>query len=210
MGYTLQNESIHGLDISLRIPNGILGPSFQFKKPTRRGDIFRFSINNNNNRDQHLRLFFLSRIFELTQNFSPIYYAFPTIANNNELDILSPNFIRNTFFISPLWFPITILDHNVHRVEIDISNNSITVHSKSGKKVSKYLKGFEILDEVIRCYNKSKNIKSLKIAFREINYKKILSDLTEHDKDSLNEYILELSKKRWKSRFNGIIFPQEE
>lgn len=209
MGYTLKNESIHGLDISLNIHNGILGPSFQFKKPRRRGTIFKFSINNNNNRDQHLRLFLLSHVFELIQNYSPIYYALPTIASNNELDILSPNFLRNTFFISPLWFPLSILDHNVHHVEIDTLHNTITVYSKSGKKILNYSKGFQILNDIVRGYNKSKNIKLLKKEFRDINYEKILSNLKVNDKPFLNDYVLDLFKKKWKLGLKGIIFPQE-
>lgn len=209
MGYTLKSESIHGLDISLNIQNGILGPSLQFKKPTRRGNVFKFSINNNNNRDQHLHLFLLSHVFELIQNYSPIYYAFPTIASPNELDILSPNFLRNTFFISPLWFPLSILNHNVHHVEINTSTNTIIVYSKSGEKISNYLKGFKILDDILLGYNKSKNIKLLKEQFKEINHERILYDLIHNDKKFLNKHIEEFFKKKWKLELKGMIFPQE-
>ena len=209
MGYTLKNESIHGLDVSLNVQNSILGPSFQFKKPRRRGNVFRFSINNNNNRDQHLRLYLLSHVFELVQNYSPIYYAFPTISSANELNVLSPNFLRNTFFISPLSFPLSILDFNKHHVKIDTSTSTITVHSKSGTKISNYFKGFQILEEILLGYTKSKNIKLIKERFREINYKNILSDIIYNDRKFVNKHIEKLFNKKWKIGLKGIIFPQE-
>jgi len=210
IGFTLRNERVHGLDVAINLNDGRLGPSYQFKKPTMRQNVYKFSINNNNAHDQHHKLVAWATILRIVQGYSPVFYAFPAIANYNQLSILSPNFLNDTYFVSPLDFPDSILDNHSHVLEIDVNTDSITVSSKSKSKISKFTKGFQSLDWISKSYNKSLDVKLLKTKIMELNEKKVSSFIKEEYKNKISDSFIKLQKKNWKIGLKGLIFPVQD
>lgn len=151
-GFALHHEALNGLDVSVSVPNANIGLGLQFKKPTSmRNGVYKFSINNNCNRDQHEILYGMAELFTiLLGRIPPIYYAFPTIMKD-EIPRITPNFYSNTYLISPLEFPTSIIDGHIHYVKINTRNNHIEVNSKPIK-----ITNFFMADKLISQYSNPK------------------------------------------------------
>ncbi len=142
-GFTLREEFERGLDISINLnPNRSFLLAIQYKKPISEWQgTYRFYINNNSTRDQHIKLFRASLIAP-----NKIYYIFPAIITTQQLYNISPNFLTHCYFIRPMDIPL--LDNHVHTVEIDTQNEIALAFS--GKIEVKPLKWKEIKEFLVR------------------------------------------------------------
>jgi hypothetical protein len=130
-GFTLREEARHGFDSSINLPGTTKFLfSLQYKKPVsvNGGSKYRFEINNNKERDQHISLWMYSHPY------GNIWYAFPLLIYTSELSRQSPYFLDRTCFVNVRDFPSRTLDRNVHIVEID--SQTYTAYVFSNEKTS--------------------------------------------------------------------------
>lgn len=121
-GFTLREEFNRGLDISINLnPNRSFLLAIQYKKPIQ--GTYRFYINNNSTRDQHIKLFRVSLIAP-----NRIFYIFPTIITTQQLYHISPDFLKYCYFLRPTDIPL--FDNHVHTVEIDTRSGTAFVFSE--------------------------------------------------------------------------------
>lgn len=148
-GFTLRHEALVGLDSSINVsPHSSFYMAFQYKKPVLYDSIngiYKFEVNNNKSRNQHLHLIACALLFESIYGIKHIFYAFPPIGDMNHLYSLSPNFLGETFFVYPPTIPF--IDRHVHTVTINVNANTITVNSPrdSPHEVTEFYRGKEIL-----------------------------------------------------------------
>ena len=124
-GFTLREEFDRGLDISINLdPNRSFLLAIQYKKPVSEWYVtYRFYINNNSTRDQHIKLFRASLIAS-----NRIFYIFPTIITTRQLYNISPDFLAHCYFLRPVDIPL--IDNHVHTVEIDTQNEIAFIFSE--------------------------------------------------------------------------------
>jgi len=150
-GLTLRQEAAIGLDISINLPSQARVFGLQFKKPIscKYNQIYRFKINNNIKRDQHLKLYYLSLIFHYIFQRDFIYYSFPCFFDTKQLASSSPNFLKRTFFVNPRVMPIRILDTNIHVVQIDSISARVDIFSNFGKEIE-VIRGDKFIENILR------------------------------------------------------------
>ena len=133
-GFTLRGEARHGFDSSINLP-GTTSFLFalQYKKPiSKSGNRYRFSINSDTHKRQHILLWISSL------QYRNIWYAFPLIIDSLELSRSSPNFLQRTCFVRVQDFPSHTFDRNVHLVEIDANRLIGRVFSSEEEKLPIY------------------------------------------------------------------------
>ena len=133
-GFTLRAEARHGFDSSINLP-GTASFLFalQYKKPiSKSGNIYRFLINSDKRRQQHILLWISSL------RYRNVWYAFPLIIDSLELSRSSPNFLQRTCFVRVQDFPPHTFDRNKHLVEIDTNRFIGRVFSSEEEKLPIY------------------------------------------------------------------------
>ncbi len=199
-GFTLRQEHGTALDVSINLNSGLSISGLQFKKPvSSSAGIYRFEINNNKSRDQHIKLWLLSNAMHQIFKKSLIHYAFPAFFDTHELGRASPNFLPRTYFIDPYFMPFQILDSNIHVVEIDTNNNNAIVFSEPIKM--KILESNDFLDNI----NKKEFTLEI-IKFKELKNVR-LADINFKDVTNIQEYqkIKELIENKWSVKLKGIV-----
>src|SRR3989339_785808 len=162
--------------------------------------IYRFEINNNGKRDQHLKLYLLSSIINRIFNVSLIHYALPAISDTSELAVHSPNFLPRTYFIDPSRMPVETLDNNVHIVEINTHNNTAIVFSEPKRLDILDTKTF--IDNIIGKksileLSKIKELKNVQL-YDYVKYFDVIDSVWQ-------EKLKLLARTSWKLRLKGII-----
>ena len=133
-GFTLRAEAYHGFDSSINLP-GTASFLFalQYKKPiSESGNIYRFLINSDKRRQQHILLWISSL------RYRNVWYVFPLIIDSLELSRSSPNFLQRTCFVRVQDFPSHTFDRNMHLVEIDANRLIGRVFSSEEEKLPIY------------------------------------------------------------------------
>lgn len=123
IGYTVKQEGIHGLDVSIQVPPSTRLLSLQFKKPISRGPSFyTFILNNNKARDQHLRLLATGLMLAMIGKGHAIFYALAPICDLAELQRSMPYLLEVTLFINVLDLPF--LGFRSCRLRVDVRRYS--------------------------------------------------------------------------------------
>jgi len=186
-GFTIKEESRTGLDISIRLDqNRNFLSAFQYKKPISKSESsYRFYINNNSTRDQHVKLLIAS---DRAPN--RVFYVFPAIIDTCELYEASPDFLEYCYFVKPE--DIRIFDNHVHIVDINVRTGRASVFSKERQQVNTYrwedVKGFLKKEKMI-------TIKTLRAEFKKFTFEMIMN------KYQIKENIIKNPKLRLSTGF---------
>lgn len=125
-GFTLNAETVNGLDSTIEGPNNATMLAFQFKKAYQRvNTTFWFHFNNNRRCDQHS----LVHAAQMMSGSPSVFYALPAFENIPHLARHSPRFLNNTFFINPIDID-PINDGQIHQIELDTRHLTYVVHSE--------------------------------------------------------------------------------
>jgi len=199
-GFTLRYEGVRGLDSSIELPTGSFLIALQFKKfkPEQTNilnRIWAFEINNNDRRDQHLKLL-ISAYLLGTNN---VYYAFPLI-DSSIIRRISPNFLNRTCFARIIDFPAQTFNNKTHLVYIQEPCRCIRIRSEKG--VIKLLSAEELLDRVRKGIIKPLPVEEL--SKKRINKEELEDFLRKKD---VNEWIIrEFLSRNWRQMLKGFFF----
>jgi DNA-binding transcriptional MerR regulator len=175
-GFTSKQESVHGPDLSIKIPLPLKSKflfALQYKAPRKKlNNKYIFKINNNRKYNQHIRLLITSLFF----NDNSVYYAFPLFINTDELSQHSPNFLSRTYFVKIIDFPPCTFDRRKHTVEIDLQSGKAYVSSPVRHEIKIY-DANEFFKELENRWNKLED--ASKIMEKKLTEENIIDKLKE-------------------------------
>jgi len=194
-GFTLRQEARVGLDVSINLPYQSKIFCFQFKRPVSHNPpyLYRFLINNNITRDQHLKLYLVSIVLHHIFRKDIVFYSFPCFSSTYQLAHFSPNFLSQTFFVSPRVMPRGILDFNVHLVEIDSNSGKAAVFSDFVGKF-RTVRGHEFVKQMVIEQDNTIEVGILIEKLRKLENQHLLDILRENDSPPA---LFKLLEKNW-------------
>lgn len=200
-GFSLRYEGRWGLDSAINLPGttGFL-MAIQYKKhiPWRSKfvkNIWVFEINNNRNRDQHLKLLVASIVL----GHDNIYYAFPLISSSN-IHIISPHFLNRIYFVRVIDFPPHTFNFTTHLVYIREHQKQAEVMSRE-KKTVPLLDAEDLLKRIKFKDVRLHNVKEIKRKISREELKQLLKERGVEEK-----VIEEFLSRNWKHMFTSGFF----